>query len=453
MFKRHSIFPLIAAVWLSLVVFNLGPTTANGDEVGALGGDAQTVASLPGRVRVTMVDHPVIHYATFQSHNQKVVEAGGLIFLSHIRSRNDAYTDQCWRLSISRDGGSSFVTLVEQTGATNPPVLECDRRGNLYLVRVDFVGGDAYLDRWDVTKIKLWLESQQATRPTPQTTRIPGGAAGKYAAVIDPSRDQLYFFSHNNTFHRLRLDGTLIDSRQLMVSGPNGLLQYPHLSLNQQGQLHLAWTTQKHGEYMYRDIHYAISEDGGDSFFTWLPAGDGGRAKLELPIVADETGPALRVTLDDEFEVHTWLASGLATTEHWHGFYQAQTTPPRQHYVRYDLKTGAKQIDRYPKVSGQCLNLSGLDGFFAHNPSDPQRLFVIGNDSGHLACLVSDDAGATWRDYARSEQSFGLYSIGGYRQTTEDGEVIGSFTDHQTPEGISDRKSKVYFFRIEAADR
>jgi hypothetical protein len=147
--------------------------------------------------------------------------------------------------------------------------------------------------------------------------------------------------------------------------------------------------------------------------------------------------------------VHTWLASGLATAEHWHGLYQAQSHPPRQHYVRYDLKTGKKQIDRYPKVSGRRLSLSGLDGFLVHHPSHPKRLFLIGNDSGHLACLVSDDAGETWQDYARSEQSFGLYSIGGYRQMTEDGVVIGSFTDQQPPQEITDRKSKVYFFRME----
>ncbi len=38
---------------------------------------AQSTDSLPGRVRLTMVDEPVIHYATFQSHNQKVAEGGG----------------------------------------------------------------------------------------------------------------------------------------------------------------------------------------------------------------------------------------------------------------------------------------------------------------------------------------------------------------------------------------
>jgi hypothetical protein len=411
--------------------------------------------ALPGRVEVTRIDEPVIHYATFQSHNQKVVEAAGLIFMTHVRSRNAAYTEQSWRLSVSRDGGASFATIAEQSGATNPPVLESDTRGNLYLFRVDFLNGDAYLDRWEANQIRSAIDPSQQAIPKPTTTRIPGGAAGKYAAMIDPERERLYFFSHNNTFHRLKLDGSLLDSRVLLAPGPNGLLQYPLLSMNPKGQLHVAWTTQKHGQYMYRDIHHMYSDDGGESFYSWQPSGEADSVRLELPVIADESGPALRITLDDEFEVHTWLASGLATNTHWHGFYQAQTQPPRQHYVRYDLKAGKKQIDQYPRVGGKRLSLSGLDGFLAYHPSDPRRLYLIGNDSGHLACLVSDDAGQSWRDYARSEKPFGLYSIGGYRHVTDDGFIIGSFTDQKPTEEVTDQKSTVYFFRIEAnrADR
>lgn len=405
---------------------------------------------LPGRVEVTQVDAPVIHYATFQSHNQKVVEAAGLIFMTHVRSRNEAYTDQIWRLSVRRHGGADFLTIAELSGATNPPVLECDSSGNLYLFRVDFLSGDAFLDRWEANQLRSFVDQPEQPRPVAKTTRIPGAAAGKYAAMIDPQRDRLYFFSHNNTFHRMKLDGTLLDSRVLLAPGPNGLLQYPHLSLNPQGQLHLAWTTQKHGQYMYRDIHHMFSDDGGDSFYSWQPSGEPVSVRMELPVIADETGPTLRITLDDEFEVHTWLACGLATTKHWHGFYQAQTQPPRQHYVRYDLKTGQKQIDQFPRVHGTRLSLSGLDGFLTYHPSDPNRLYLIGNDSGHLACLASDDAGQSWKDYARSEQSFGLYSIGGYRQITDDGSIIGSFTDQKPPDAVTDQKSTVYFFRIAA---
>jgi len=415
-----------------------------------------TALHLPGQIHLTMVDQPVIHYATFQSHNQKVVEGGGLIYMSHLRSRNQEYTDQTWRLSVSRDKGATFTTLCEESAATNPPILECDDQGNLYLIRVDFVGGDAFLDRWTAEGIWRWSENQQATIGQAannkaidrQTTRIPGGAAGKYAAVIDVPRGMLYFFSHNNTFHRLLLNGSLVDSRQLIAPGPHAILQYPHLSLNPHGQLHIAWTTVKHGEYLYWDIHHAFSDDGGESFSSWLPD-EGGSRKLNLPIIADDTGDALRMTLDDEFDVHTWLASGMATADHWHGLYLAQTTPARQHYLRYDLRTGLRQFDRYPEVAGQTIALRGLDGFFAADPANPKRLYLLGNDGGYLACLVSHDAGETWQDYARSDQPYGLYSIGGSRRLARNGDILGTFTDQVQPDEVTDRKSKVYFFRIE----
>jgi hypothetical protein len=441
---------LVPAVAVALI---LAAQAALGDEKDGLRPQALS-ARLPGRIRLTLVDEPVIHYATFQSHNQKVVEGGGLIFMSHLRTRNEEYTDQSWRLSVSRDGGVSFTVLHEESSATNPPVLECDSLGNLYLFRVDFLSGDAFLDRWQASQIQPWLTRSADARQAPPepapdriTTRIPGGAAGKYAAAIDVPRAQLYFFSHNNSFHRLRLDGSLIDSRNLIAPGPHAILQYPHLSLSPKGHLHLAWTTQKHAQYLYWDIHHAFSEDGGQTFHGWLP--DGGSQQLQLPIVADETGASLRITRDDEFESHTWLACGLATEDHWHALYLAQTTPPRQHYLRYDLRTGQRQIDRYPEVAGQSISLRGLDGFFTADPKDPGKLFVLGNDGGHLACLVSHDAGQTWHDHARSDQAFGLYSIGGARCLTEDGAIIGSFTDQSQPDEITDRNSRVYFFRIE----
>ncbi len=441
--------------WL---IFGINPY-AQSQEGGKKGTDGAD-GSL-SRVQLTLVDEPVIHYATFQSHNQKVVESGSLIFMSHVRTRNESYTDQSWRLSVSRDKGISFQTILEESSATNPPVLECDDKGNLYLFRVDFVSGDAFLDRWDAAEVGKWMDDsvKLPDRPsfkaatTRQTTRIPKGAAGKYAAMVDLPRDRLYFFSHNNSFHRLKLDGTLIDSRQLIAPGPHAILQYPHLSLSPQGELHLAWTTQKHGEYLYWDIHHAYSKDGGDSFSSWLPSEKGGSKALQLPIVADETGPALRMTLDDEFDVHTWLASGMATAEHWHGLYLAQSKPPRQHYLRYDLSTGVKQIDRYPVLSGQSIQIQGLDGFLVSDPSTPKRLFVVGNSGGHLGCLVSEDAGETWKDFARSEQPFGLYSIGGSRCLTRDGAIIGSFTDQKQTDEVTGRQSKVYFFRIDTSVR
>ncbi|NOS72281.1 MAG: hypothetical protein HOP33_20445 [Verrucomicrobia bacterium] len=89
------------------------------------------------------------------------------------------------------------------------------------------------------------------------------------------------------------------------------------------------------------------------------------------------------------------------------------------------------------------------DGFFATPAREPHSpLYCVGQDaaSNRLVCLESEDNGETWRDHAVSEAVMNPYAIGGRREVTADGWIIGSFTD-QTPEG----GGKVYFFCIPAA--
>jgi len=142
-------------------------------------------------IELTCVDSSATGYGTFQSHNQKVVSNHRGIFMTHIRTRNEPFTAQQWRLSQSRDAGRSFETLYEATDATNPPILETDEADNIYLIRPDFLDGHAYLYRFFATN-----HYRQ-----PLITRIPNGSAGKFAAVLDPARQQLCYFAHNNTFH------------------------------------------------------------------------------------------------------------------------------------------------------------------------------------------------------------------------------------------------------------
>src|SRR5690349_14769672 len=99
-------------------------------------------------IEIVCVDERAFGYGTFQSHNQQVVSNRNGLFMTHIRTRNEPYTAQQWRLSGSTDGGRSFFTVYEATDATNPPVLETDETGDLYLARPDFVDGNAYLYRF-----------------------------------------------------------------------------------------------------------------------------------------------------------------------------------------------------------------------------------------------------------------------------------------------------------------
>ena len=392
------------------------------------------------RIELTCVDPEATGYGTFQSYNQKVVSNRRGIFMTHIRSRNEPYTAQAWRLSRSRDGGRSFTTLYAETNATNPPVLETDVEDNLYLVRPDFLDGHAYLYRF--------LASDDYRGPV--ITRISNGSAGKYSLMLDGARKQLYYFAHNNTFHRLALDGTVLSSTNLLAPGKSAILQYPLLSLDTDGVLHAAWTSQAHGRYLYWDIHYLQSADGG---LAWRTVS--GRP-LPLPVIADEGGPADRITLDDEFEFHTWLSSFLAKDEKLHFLYLAQTQPARQHYVRYDLKTARRELDLQPNFRGERLALRNLDGFFAANSRVPgSTLYCISRDAttNRIACLASDDNGATWYDYGVSNPVRNPYSIGGCREITTDGFILGSFTDQTAPTTDSGGGSKVYFFKIKAGLR
>ncbi len=385
------------------------------------------------RIELTCVDAEATGYATFQSHNQKVLSNRHGIFMTHIRSRNKPYTAQQWRLSRSTDGGRHFTTIYQATHATNPPVIETDEAGNVYLVRPDFIDGHAYLYRF--------LAKDGFAKPV--VTKIPRGAAGKFSMTYDRKRKVLHYFAHNNTFHVVGLDGTVRHSYDLLRPGEHAVLQYPLLSLARDGTLHAAWTTQKHGVYLYWDIHHLVSRDGGGS---WLAPGG---KSVSLPVIADDGGAAPRISFDDEFESHTWLSNLMARDGKAHFLYLAQTKPPRQHYVRYDAATGKQDVRIQPAFRGKAISLRGLSGFFAARSSlEGGPLYCVGNAEGRIGCLASDDNGRTWYDYAVTDRTYRPYSIGGCRELTGDGDIIGSFTDQLASTADPKGKCPVYFFRI-----
>lgn len=383
----------------------------------------------PGKIDLTLVDAESTGYGTFQSHNQKVVSNGAGIFMTHLRTRNEPFTAQQWRLSRSMDGGRTFATIYEATSPTHTPVIDTDEHDNVHLVRSDFTDGNAYLHSF------FAAGDYREARVTP----IPRGAAQKFALEYDRGRQQLYYASHRR-FDIIGVDGAICSSIPLFQDGTNAGMQYPSLCLDPTGVLHLAWTTVAHGRYLYWSIHFMQSPDGGA---TWRNA-DG--TVLPPPIIADETGPGQRVSRDDEFEAQTWLSNFLVREGKAHFLYLAGTDPPRQHYVRYDLSTGTRDLDLSPVFRGGTIALHGLDGFFA---ASSQTLYCVGHTADQrIGCLVSDDNGDTWRDHAISEPLDGLYALGGCRSLTADGFLIGSFTQSPPAGG----GSRVYFLRIRASE-
>lgn len=385
-------------------------------------------------IEFTVVDDEAIGYATFQSHNQKVAGNEHGIFITHLKTRNGPYTAQHWRLLRSTDGGKSFSVVHEATDATNPPTLETDSAGNIYLMRMDFTTGEAFLYRFLV----------ENDYNDPIITAIPRGAAGKYATMIDEPRGLLYHFAHNNTFHTLNLDGELLSTVDLLQHGEHAVLQYPQLATDADGRLHAAWTTQKHGVYMYWDIHHML-RDGPDAPWRNMNGGT-----MTPPIIADDTGPALRISLDDEYESHTWLSSFVPKGGKVHFAYLAQTDPSREHYMRYDTTTGDRDVHLHPRFGGEKTEVRSLDGFFTTaDASATSPVYFASSHAGHVVILRSGDNGATWTDYAQSEEAFNVYSIGGLRRL-HGGRIIGTFTDQDGSNEASQGQSTVYFFSIAA---
>jgi hypothetical protein len=376
---------------------------------------------------LTAIDRLAIGYATFQSHNQKVVANQHGYFMTYILSRDEAYLAQTWRLMRSEDQGKTFRVVHEATHATNPPPIETDKAGNIYLARPDYKDGNAYLSFFAAKK-----DFQD-----PRTTLIPGGAAGKVTLLLDENDGCLYYASHNNRFYKLALDGTVLENVQIVRQGPHAGLQYPLLRQDPAGALHYAWTSQQNGVYMYWDIHHMLRPRGATQ---WQNL-DG--TPVMLPAVADDTSAAAQISLADEYESFTWLSSFTLKGGKAHFLYLTQSTPHRQNYVRLDAKTGEEELRL--RLDDLYL-LSGL--LVAPDASVEAPLFIISAFQGQLKALVSQDNGETWKPYAKHEEIFNVYSLGGCNTVTDDGYIIGSFTDQKAGDGPTAQESTVYFYRL-----
>ena len=400
-----------------------------------LAGDEPTSGLRP--IELVQVDDKAIAYATFQSHNQKVVSNGFGIFLTYLQSANAEYTAQKWQLMHSKDGGRSFSRLFEETRATNPPVLETDRDGKLFLIRPDFTDGNAYLSRFTSPDAK------------PESTPLIGGSAGKFCQLLDEPRQRLFYFAHNGTFHVVGTDGVVQKSISLLITGPKAVTQYPHLTLGDDGTLYAAWTTSDLNTYLYRSIQAMKTKDGGN---TWATLDN---KPLTLPIVSDETGPTTRISRDDELEVHSWLSAFLFKQGKLHFVYWAKNSPERQRYLRFDASSGQKELDIEPIFQQHTPLLPNDSGLLVTDQAEPESpIYFVSTieDKHRLACLISRDNGTTWREFAKSDMRFAhrVYSIGGARTITGGGEIIGTCTDVAESAKVytEPNSGKVYFFRI-----
>lgn len=392
-------------------------------------------------IAITTLDNNAAFYGTYQSHNQKVVSNQNGIFMTYVHTtfNKDQFNESdTWRLARSTDGGSTFTTLKEATSGTRAPVIETDSSNNIYLIQADWLtpGSSSYFYKFS--------PSNNYASPTVQTTLSLGTISAKYAMEIDEARSRLYYFTLGNNFTVISFSGTIISQYQLTSndtstsSTGSGQTQmhYPFLYLDENGYLYAAWTTTYcegpmgncEIKNLYWSIHFIRSRDGGT---TWeKPTGLTTGVTLVHPIIADESGPSIRITLDDEFEVHTWLETFLVKSDKVHFMYYARDPKNRMHYVRYNLTTASIDLNIYPTFSGETISLATLDGFCTTGPST-QNIYCVGKSISPyaVAVLKSGDNGVTWHDHSiSSTQTDEIYALGGSPQVTSDGYIIGSYT-------------------------
>ena len=191
-------------------------------------------------LNVVCVDAEATAFATFQCHNQKVIENQGGIFFSYIKSRDEPYLNQHWRIMRSTDGGKSFTVLIEGMDATNPTPLETDAEGNLYFVTSYYSKGFSIIH-------KLTAESDYREK---KSLRIEGASGGKYCMAWDEKRKRLYYMTNAKTdFVAVSADLELLIQKILINIGPLAELEYPALCMSPDGVLHCAYTTNTHGGY------------------------------------------------------------------------------------------------------------------------------------------------------------------------------------------------------------
>ena len=374
------------------------------------------------------------NYATFQSHNQKVVENAHGIFLSYITS----YSPSNWHLVRSTDGGATFQPVCESTYYTKAPAIETDEAGSIYMIHAEndeSSNHPAYFYRFDPPSFPISASSQ-----------IQNGSAGKFTTYFDRCRNQIFLFtfwdSPTHNFFALDLDGNMLYSRSLTQQGRNARIQYPHLATDG-CDLYAAWTTQQHGSGtpLYRSIQFMRSGDGGHN---WQTAGG---ANLSIPVVGDDTGPTTMITLNDEFYVNTWLSNMHVDASGIHFMYYAASPMDRQHYVRY-TKSGTCDINIYPTWEAGESSIASLDGFVVTRPDG--ILFATAHTrDNRLAVFMSDDGGRTWFDYALSdplEEGYFHYSIGGSREIGPSGRILGTYTKQST----TGNPHEVWFFAVDA---
>jgi len=329
---------------------------------------------------------------TFHTHNQRVVENGQGIFLTHgLQDRPQI------RLQRSTDGGRTFATVYSQDISANAPALETDEDDNLYLTFPDPENRR--------TRFLKFTPGNYASPAVNKSTSV-AYSDGKFTSFYDKSRGRIYHGTQYGWFLAFDKSGNLVKSKQVFTNGA----QYPHLFVDENGVIHYAHTTVT-GPVTYDTIRYLKSTDGGG---IWKKM-DG--TVVSTPVSCDpgDSNSTLINPPDEVGVLSTWLGNMHVKNGKVHFAYNAKNPENgrqvRQHYMRFDATTGVREIDSYTdwnnRWGGASLHIYAVCTFFFSDPDDPDSpLFAAGGmgsptafkDVSRLVAVVRCDNGSTWQE-------------------------------------------------------
>jgi len=363
----------------------------------------------------------------FQSHNQKIVWTPYGLFRSGDLQADSNGADHVV-VQRSTDDGASWRNIFDTGVHRNnlkPPTIEADPAGNVYILYPNSGG----------TRFVKFSPSNNYSSPVVNTLSKAATSGSKFASCYDRRRNRLYHATQWGSLLTFTTAGRVIRQQQLIKSGGDSRPSYPHLFVDEFGVIHYAMTVADEGDDVpYTDIRYLTSHDGGRSW----KAMNGTRVSVPTAAAGASSGATL-INRPGEHNYKTWLACMHARGGKVHFVYNTgnpwkragagnpRTIQSYMNYIRYDMASGKRDIDRR-SLRGSHLAIHADSASFA---SDLDRadspLYVVGQSAdGHrLVALVSHDNGRTWLDYAQSQWRRKVANPGLARDITPKGEIVG----------------------------
>jgi hypothetical protein len=383
-------------------------------------------------------------YGSFASHNQRIVETAGGLFMTYQVDESGGDGNGTWKLVRSQDGGLTW-SLVHTAPGTRPPAVVADNAGNVHLVT-----SDPTLDR-------LHLYSFGASGGYALSSHHPYDGvpcAAKFTALYDPKWNNVYVGTQYGRFLAIWLDtfGVIHDYQVFQHypnDSPHACAQYPQLAVDAGGNIHLAVTTSNLVDtHVYRNILHVYATPNPDGTLSWrrMPRpGESQPSYTPLPIQPDENGAALEINDYDErgapgiVSVH--LTNFIVKESFVHFYYTVVRTGTSEwlgHYKRFNRFTGNVDVnldaDLAP-ISGDMLSLTPNGGFFCTDDiaAYDSPLYLTSGEvgRGQIATLVSRDNGMSWHDHAVTDVGpFQKSNISGARHS--DGRVFIAYNTMTT---------------------